>query len=845
MAEEKPIVLITGAGGRIGSAIRSVLDDTFTVVGFELQCKDLPDCIEVDITSEDSLARAFAGLRRRYGSRIASVIHLAAYFDFTGEPDPKYEQVNVQGSERLLRALQSFEVEQFVYSSTMLVHAPTRPGVKIDERSPLGPKWPYPESKAAAERAVLACHGAIPAVILRIAGVYTDQCDVPSLANQIQRIYERSALSRAFPGDLTHGQAFVHLDDLVQAVRRVVERRAAFPAEETLLIGEPVSESYGDLQDLIGRLIHGESWKTVDIPKSVAAAGAWLQDKAEVVIPDAIDRGVEPFIKPFMVKLADDHYELDIGRAVQRLDWRPRHRLRDRLPVIIEALKRDPAAWYRANRLPLPLWLEGGEGEPAPAGAVLAKAQSEEGREHRRTLWCHLANAGLGLWLASSPFTLGLAEGWLSPAEPITPSARGIVHSDSWMTASDTAAGLLIVVFALLSMIRDFGWARWVTAGIGIWLLFAPMVFWTPSAAAYANDSLVGALVVVFAVAVPPAPGVSPLARVSGPDVPPGWDWNPSAPGARVIIVTLAFVGLFVSRHLAAYQLGHVESAWDPFFGEGTERIVTSRASEVWPVSDAALGATVYLMEILIGVTGDRRRWRTMPWLVLLFGVLIVPLGGVSIFFIIIQPVLIGTWCTLCLLAAAAMLLQIPYALNEMLATLQFLKDRRRKGRPLWHVLFRGDTLEGGRAERPEEIESAVFSGKTLAQGINVPWNLAICTLIGIALMFTRLFFGTAGAAANSDHIVGSLVITFSVIALGEVARPVRMLNVPLGLWLLLSPWMLEGYSGAAAVASVLAGLLLMGLCVRRGAVRGQYGAWDKVIRRRDPSGQPHWRAQG
>ncbi len=43
----------------------------------------------------------------------------------TGEPNKLYDTVNVQGTERLLRALSDFEVEQFIYASTMLVHAPT------------------------------------------------------------------------------------------------------------------------------------------------------------------------------------------------------------------------------------------------------------------------------------------------------------------------------------------------------------------------------------------------------------------------------------------------------------------------------------------------------------------------------------------------------------------------------------------------------------------------------------------------------------------------------------------------------------------------------------------------
>lgn len=43
-------------------------------------------------------------------------------------------------------------------------------------------------------------------------------------------------------------------------------------------------------------------------------------------------------------------------------------------------------------------------------------------------------------------------------------------------------------------MSRERGWAQWVTAGIGVWLMFAPLVFWTMSAAAYSIDTLVGML---------------------------------------------------------------------------------------------------------------------------------------------------------------------------------------------------------------------------------------------------------------------------------------------------------------------------------------------------------------
>lgn len=833
MDTPKPVVLITGSEGRLGRAIAAQLADDYLVVGFERACQGA-NCIEADLASGPALAQGCSTLRRLHGDRLAAVIHLAAFYEFSAEPNPLYDEVNVAGTARLLRELQQFQVGQFIYASTMLVHAPTVPGQPIDEHAPLAPAWPYPQSKLDAERVVDAERGAIPALILRIAGVYTDAAELPSLAYQIQRIHERQAASRVFPGDTAHGQALVHLDDVARAFRAAIDRRTQLPASLTLLIGEPVTESYAALQNLLGRLLHGEAWETRQIPKSVAAAGAWLQGKAEQAIPDAIDGGAKPFIQPFMVALADEHYELDIARAEQALGWRPVRTVRGTLPAIVDALRRDPAGWYRRNKIPLPPWLETAPGQSTRA-PMLADVHALELAAHQRTLWCHFANIALGLWLASSPFMFGLAQRWMQAGVPVTPNGRGLAYSDTWMTASDIASGALLVLFGLLSLSRDAGWARWLAAATGVWLLFAPLLFWTGSAAAYANDTLVGGLAILFAVAIPDAPGISPAARASGPDAPPGWDYSPSAWTNRVVIIALALVGLVISRYLAAYQLGHIGGAWDPWFGAGSETIITSSVSEAWPVADAGLGAAVYVIEIITGVIGDKRRWRTMPWLVLLFGILIVPLGGVSVFFIIIQPIVIGTWCTLCLVGALAMLLQIPYSLDEILATLQFLKNRRKQGKPLWYLLMHGDTMEGGSADH-----SSNFTGppgavvrEILFSGISVPWTLKIASVLGIGLMCTRLLFDTSGMAAHSDHVAGALIVTFSIIAWGDVSRPVRFILVGFGAWLVVAPSLLDGYTRVGAGAAVLAGVALIGLAFPMGRIATHMGEWDRVARLR------------
>jgi len=181
--------------------------------------------------------------------------------------------------------------------------------------------------------------------LLRIAGVYDDGCHSIPLAHQIQRIYERQYTRRLYSGSTAHGQSFLHMDDLVDAIAAVVERRAALPSELALLVGEPETLSYDELQHTFGRLIHGEDWETLEIPAPLAPfakAGAWVQEK----LP-----GRDPFIRPWMIDRANDHYALDITRARTLLDWQPARSLRETLPKMAAALTSDPLGWYADNDL--------------------------------------------------------------------------------------------------------------------------------------------------------------------------------------------------------------------------------------------------------------------------------------------------------------------------------------------------------------------------------------------------------------------------------------------------------------------------------------------------------------
>lgn len=153
--------------------------------------------------------------------------------------------------------------------------------------------------------------------------------------------------------------------------------------------------------------------------------------------------------------------------------------------------------------------------------------------------------------------------------------------------------------------------------------------------------------------------------------IPPGWDENPTAWPKRIRLIVLASVGLFVAGYLTLYQIGIIESVWDPFFH--SEPVLTL----LEPFPDAALGVLAYGTEIALSLIGGEDRWRSAPWTVLALGFVILMGAIVSIVLVLIQPLVVGAWCTLCLFSAAISFVIFGLGVNEPRAALQYLKRVR------------------------------------------------------------------------------------------------------------------------------------------------------------------------
>jgi uncharacterized membrane protein len=312
----------------------------------------------------------------------------------------------------------------------------------------------------------------------------------------------------------------------------------------------------------------------------------------------------------------------------------------------------------------------------------------------------------------------------------------------------------------------------------------------------------------------------------TGGETPPGWTYNPSAWPQRLPIIALALVNCALACYLAACEMGFVQPAWDPFFGSGTARVLNSSISRSFPVPDAALGAAVYLLEALSCLFGDTRRWRTKPWLVLTFGVLVAPLFVVSLVLLMLQPVVVRAWCTFCLLIAAGMLVMVPLAFDEVLAAIQFLLRSVREGRPFWKTLWHGGELDSDDEEKPQ---TAAPTGPF--QGFTVPWNLAVCVALGIWMLIAPVVLQTKGEAETSCYITGALIIAIGMLACAEPARPVRLLGVLCGLWLLIfAPWSLTVTSPSTRLNEVAVGLVVVLCSALRGRIKERYGGWDRYL---------------
>lgn len=432
---------------------------------------------------------------------------------------------------------------------------------------------------------------------------------------------------------------------------------------------------------------------------------------------------------------------------------------------------------------------------------------------HRSYLWAYYLVIVIGLWLMTGTQPMG--------------------YESKQMIISDVISGFLLVVFGFLSLNPHRFWSMWAAGFVGGWLCMAPLIFSADTAVAYTHGTFMGTMVMLLVLVIPNIPGIKTI-RKDGPNVPVGWSYNPSAWSERIPVAILGWLGFFTARYLTGYQLEYSQDIWDPFFGDGTKQILTSNVSESFPVSDAGLGAFAYILDVITGLAGRTARWRTMPWIVLIFGFLVIPLGIVSLTLVILQPVVVDAWCTACLLSALITVGMIPFTFDEVLASVQFMRKKKKQGHSLWRTFWFGGTIEGSESVKYDKAGNEQIKDlmKSLWSDLKLrPWNLIVSLAVGLWFMISPGLLDFNGKLADSNHLVGALIISMSIIAMSEVVRSLRFINTLFGAWLIASVWIFSNPGSTVLWSQIVAGILLIALSFPKGIINDEHGGFNKYIK--------------
>jgi dihydroflavonol-4-reductase len=168
-----PLVLVTGAGGFVGSVlVRTLLNQGARVRAMvhsrtrQGALADLPvEVVEADLSNLESLRAAVRGVQQVY--------HIASIFRQAGLPESVFHDVNATGTQRLLDACIEAGVQRVIHCSTVgvLGHIDHPPA---DENTPFNPGDMYQRSKMDGEKIALDYfrQGKIRGVVIRPAMIY-------------------------------------------------------------------------------------------------------------------------------------------------------------------------------------------------------------------------------------------------------------------------------------------------------------------------------------------------------------------------------------------------------------------------------------------------------------------------------------------------------------------------------------------------------------------------------------------------------------------------------------------------------------------------------------------------
>lgn len=349
--ETLPRLVLTGASGFVGRRVLETVRSRYRVFAVdrlsqaESQAPDHPNVSwhQLDIAEPEPLSRFFTEVRA--GGSVQVLLHLAAYYDFTGENHPEYQRTNIDGTCLLLEMSRGLGLERFIFASSAAACEFPRPGTALTESSPPDATHPYGISKRQGEELVREASRDFPTAIVRFAALFSDWCEYAPLFVFLQTWLSKRWNARVLGGRGRSAVPYMHVRDLALFLERVIDRRRDLPPNQVLLASPDGAVTHEELFRATTAYAFGKARRPLYVPKPLAAVGIRARHTMGKLL------GEEPFERPWMSKMIDLRLDVDARRTRELLDWAPRPRLSilRRIPFLIENSKADPVEWYAKN----------------------------------------------------------------------------------------------------------------------------------------------------------------------------------------------------------------------------------------------------------------------------------------------------------------------------------------------------------------------------------------------------------------------------------------------------------------------------------------------------------------
>jgi nucleoside-diphosphate-sugar epimerase len=347
----KPGLIITGATGFLGSRLIKELHPHYEIYAVGRRTPQEAGALQgpdihwfcVDIGYFEPLREVFYRIRQLGGADL--LLHLAGYYDFTGEQHPEYLRTNVNGTRNVLELAAPLNLKRLFFTSSIAACPFPKPGEFITEDTPPTASPPYSQSKRQGEEMLRAYRDYIPSCIVRLAAIFSDWCEYEPLDNFLHTWCSNRWNARILGGRGLWAIPYLHARDLLLFYLRVIEKHGELQSLEVLQGSPDGATTHLDLYRTATYSFYGAPRRPICMPKPLARLG--------IAMREAVGRatGHMPFERSWMGEYIDLQLAVDASRTRHRLDWSPNPDLfiLKRIPFMIQNMRQHPDQWQQRN----------------------------------------------------------------------------------------------------------------------------------------------------------------------------------------------------------------------------------------------------------------------------------------------------------------------------------------------------------------------------------------------------------------------------------------------------------------------------------------------------------------